>query len=279
MKKISLVIAFLALLFTFAACHLINGDSNAPATPNARLIIVNTSPDAPPLGLFVNQVSIFNNLTYGDSTGYFQVGPGTYVMNIFRTDTTNYYKQDTSIITTDTVLYISDSVTYYKMDTFYIPTDTVIYQADTMVTLQSPVLNLRSGFYYSLFLIDSLNKLQTTFISDSILVAPPADSARLRFFHFSVNAPAFDLAESGGGPVLFSNRTFNDINTAPSYARFSTLPNGTYNFELRLAGTSTVVATLPNVVLNGAKIYTLYSRGFEGGTNAQAISIGVIGNN
>jgi hypothetical protein len=278
LKRILFLIVFLSLLFGFTACNKNSGDSNPPST-NARLIIVNASPDAPPLGLYVNQVSIFSNLTYEDSTGYFEVGPGIYVMNIFKTDTTNYYQQDTTVITTDTVLYVSDSVTYYKMDTFYTPTDTVIYQADTMVTLQSPVVNLKAGFYYSLFLIDSVNKLETTFISDSILAAPTSDSAKLRFFHFSVNAPAFDLAESGGGAVLFSNRTFNDINTAPSYARFSTLHNGTYNLELRLAGTSTVVATLPNVVLGGGKIYTLYSRGSEGGTNAQAISIGIIGNN
>jgi hypothetical protein len=266
--------------FLFAGCHLINGDNAAgPPVNVSRLMIVNTSPNSPPLGLYVNGAAIFNNLTYADSTGYFQVGAGGYIMNIFRTDTTNYYQQDTTFIPTDSVLYVIDSVPYYYVDTIYTPTDTIVYQADTMVTLQSPALTLKTGFYYSLFLIDSVNKLQTTYISDSILKAPGADSVKLRFFHFSPNTPALDLAESGGGPVLFSNRMFNDVKLTPSYADFSYLPSGTYNFEIRLAGTSTVIATMPSVTLSGGKIYTLFAKGFFGGTGNHAPGIGIISNN
>jgi hypothetical protein len=278
LKNIFLVVALVAV-FVFAGCHIINGDTPAPSGLNARLIIVNTSPNSPPLGLYVNGEALFNNLTYADSTGYFQVGPGGYTMNIFKTDTTNYYSQDTTFVQTDSILYVIDSVPFYYVDTIYTPTDSIIYQADTMVTLQSPALTLKAGFYYSLFLIDSVNKLQTTYISDSTLKAPDADSLKLRFFHFCTNEPALDLAESGGGPVLFSNRTFNDVSTTPSYARFSYLPPGTYSFEIRLAGTSTVIATMPSITLNGGKIYTLFAKGFAGGINNQTPAIGIIANN
>ena len=54
---------------------------------------------------------------------------------------------------------------------------------------------------------------------------------------------------------------------------------GTYNFEVHPAGTSTVVYTMPNVVLAEGKIYTIYTKGLVNGTGDQAFGTELIVNN
>jgi hypothetical protein len=100
----------------------------------------------------------------------------------------------------------------------------------------------------------------------------------VRFFHFSPNAPAVDIAVTGG-PVLFSNRKFNDQSTNAALTAFTPLNAGTYNLEVRLAGTSTVALSIPNVTLAAGKIYTVFAKGFAGGTGAQALGAQIITNN
>lgn len=150
------------------------------------------------------------------------------------------------------------------------PTGTMTYVIDGNVTLQ-PNMN------YSVFAVDSVNKIKPAVVMDN-LTAPAAGKAHVRFFHFSPNAPAVDIAVVGG-PVVFSNRTFNDQanNAAPS--AFTPLDAGTYNLEVRLAGTTTRVLSLPGVVLTAGKIYTVFAKGFAGGTGAQALGAQVIVHN
>jgi hypothetical protein len=72
---------------------------------------------------------------------------------------------------------------------------------------------------------------------------------------------------------------FNDQATNASLSNFTPLDAGTYNLEVRLAGTNTVVLSLPNVMLAAGKIYTVFAKGFAGGTGMQALGAQVIVNN
>ena len=54
---------------------------------------------------------------------------------------------------------------------------------------------------------------------------------------------------------------------------------GTYNLEVRAAGTNTVALPLPNITLTAGKIYTVFAKGFLGGAGAQALGAQVIVNN
>jgi hypothetical protein len=76
-----------------------------------------------------------------------------------------------------------------------------------------------------------------------------------------------------GGAVLFGNKTFRQ------YTEFTPLAAATYNLEVRLAGTNTVVLSLPNITLQSGKIYTVFARGFVGGSGAQALGAQIIANN
>jgi hypothetical protein len=87
-----------------------------------------------------------------------------------------------------------------------------------------------------------------------------------------------DIAVTGG-PVVFSSRAFNDQATNAGRSAFTPLDAGNYNLEVRLAGTNTVVLSLPNVALTAGKIYTVFAKGFVGGTGAQALGAQVIVHN
>ena len=150
------------------------------------------------------------------------------------------------------------------------PTTTTTYVIDANVTLEA-------DRNYSVFAIDSVSKIKAALVSDNLSV-PAAGKAHVRFFHFSANAPAVDIAVTGG-PVLFPNRLFNDQSTNAAYVNFTPVDAGTYNLEVRAAGTNTVVLALPNITLTAGKIYTVFAKGFLGGAGAQALGAQIIVNN
>lgn len=128
-----------------------------------------------------------------------------------------------------------------------------------------------SGKNYSVFAIDSLSKISAIVVEDD-LTTPATGKAHVRFIHLSPNAPAVDVALAGGS-VVWSNYEFKDGST------FAPLDAGTYNLEVRLAGTSTVVLPLPNIILTAGKIYTVYAKGFVGGAGNQELGAQIIVNN
>lgn len=81
--------------------------------------------------------------------------------------------------------------------------------------------------------------------------------ARVRFSHTSPDAPPVDVALAGGA-VLFPDVAFRGS------SEYLTVAGGTYDLEVRLAGTDTVVLPLPGVT-------------FEGGVNYEVFAIGLVG--
>ncbi len=125
---------------------------------------------------------------------------------------------------------------------------------------------------YSLFAIDVVAKLSVVVLGDD-LTPPAAGKAHVRFVHLSPDAPAVDIAIAGSGTVVFGNTGFK------GFTGFTSLNVGTYNLDVRLAGTSTVVLVLPAITLQAGKIYTVFAKGLVQGTGAQALGAEVILNN
>jgi hypothetical protein len=140
----------------------------------------------------------------------------------------------------------------------------------TSTTVISANLTLAPGVSYSVFAVDSVSKIAPLVLTDD-LTAPAAGKAHVRFVHLSPNAPAVDIAVAGG-PVLFSNRAFKQS------AGFTPVDAGTYNLEVRIAGTATVVLPLSGIALQTGKIYTVFARGFVGGSGAQGLGAEIIVN-
>ena len=90
---------------------------------------------------------------------------------------------------------------------------------------------------------------------------PEAGKAHVRFVHASPDAPAVDIAVQGG-PVLFSNIAFKEIGD------YMPVDAGTYDLEVRLAGTETVALAVPGLALADGTVYTVFAMGLAGGDPA-----------
>jgi hypothetical protein len=102
----------------------------------------------------------------------------------------------------------------------------------------------------------------TPFADDNTQIA---DRARIRFIHASPNAPAVDITLADG-TVLFGNTTFRNS------AGYTAVPGGTYDLQVRLAGTTTVVLEVPGVAVANNTVISVYAMGLVGGQGAQALA-------
>jgi LPXTG-motif cell wall-anchored protein len=84
----------------------------------------------------------------------------------------------------------------------------------------------------------------------------------VRFVHASPDAPAVDIAVANGGPVLFSNVPFKGVGD------YLPVDAGTYDLEVRVAGTETVALSVPGVALADSTVYTVFAMGLAGGEPA-----------
>jgi len=143
--------------------------------------------------------------------------------------------------------------------------------AGTGTTVVNADLTLSTGAHYTVFACDSVSRITPLVLTDD-LTAPATGKAHVRFVHLSPNAPAVDVALQGGA-VLFPNTAFK------GHSAFTPVDAGSYDLEVRLAGTGTVVLPLPGVTLQAGKIYTVFAKGFVGGAGAEALGAQVIVNN
>ncbi|MEI6312870.1 MAG: DUF4397 domain-containing protein [Bacteroidota bacterium] len=141
----------------------------------------------------------------------------------------------------------------------------------TSTTVINADLTFEKDKNYSIFAVDSLSKISAIVLTDD-LTAPASGKAHVRFVHLSPNAPAVDVAVASSGAVVFGNKSFKE------YTAFTPLDAGSYNLDVRVAGTTTVALTLPTITLEAGKIYTVYAKGFIGGTGAQALGAEIIVN-
>jgi hypothetical protein len=141
----------------------------------------------------------------------------------------------------------------------------------TTTTVIDATLDLQRRASYSVFATGAVANIAPLVLTDDL--TPPAPGmAHVRFVHLSPDAPAVDVAVQGGA-VVFGNRAFRE--STP----FTPLPAGSYDLEVRLAGTNTVVVPLPGIALQAGKIYTVFAKGFVAGSGDQALGAQIIVNN
>ncbi|WP_124065081.1 DUF4397 domain-containing protein [Clostridium sp. E02] len=83
------------------------------------------------------------------------------------------------------------------------------------------------------------------------------DKAMVRFLHLSPNAPAVDITLPDG-TVVFDDVSFKQITPYREVTPMN------YTLEVRPAGTSDVVLSVPDVGLESGKNYTVYAIGLVG---------------
>jgi hypothetical protein len=143
--------------------------------------------------------------------------------------------------------------------------------AGTSTSVINADLSFTKDMNYTIFAVDTLDNIGALVLEDD-LSAPASGQAHVRFVHLSPNAPAVDITTSAGG-MVFPDNSFKE------FTAFTPLAAGSYDLEVRVAGTTTVALALPGIALEDGKIYTIFARGLLGGTGAQALGAQIIVNN
>jgi hypothetical protein len=129
--------------------------------------------------------------------------------------------------------------------------DTAVIDADA---------TLAAGKDYTIVAVGKVADIQPAVFEDNN-AAPAAGKAHVRVIHASPDAPAVDVAVKGG-PVLFSDLAF------PEAAGPAPVDAGTYDLEVRAAGTTTVALPIDGVTLQEGKIYSVLAVGLLNGEPA-----------
>lgn len=135
-------------------------------------------------------------------------------------------------------------------------------------------LNLFYGTDYTVVAVETFDSIRPLVLVDDNEL-PEAGQARVRFLHAVPDAPAVDI-KVAGGPFLFQDLTFESVGD------YVTVPMDNYTLEVRVAGSDTVVLSVPNVAFLGGSTYTMLATGLlENGSlstllaedNAQAVTV------
>jgi hypothetical protein len=141
----------------------------------------------------------------------------------------------------------------------------------TTTTVIEANLDLMTNKNYSVFAVNSVANIEAIVLEDD-LTSPAQGKAHVRFIHLSPDAPAVDVTLTDG-TVVFGNKSFKE------FTAFTPLDAGSYDLEVRVAGTTTVALDLPVITVESGKIYTVFAKGLLSGNGAQQLGAEIIVNN
>lgn len=162
----------------------------------------------------------------------------------------------------------------YRVDYFRIPSGVhafSVYQASGINTLTDKNLKLEENKYYSIFITDTLSKMDAVVFRDSSR-APGTDSVRVRFANLSPNVGKVDLYLRYGSTPIAKNIGYKQISEFVSVKAANDVV-----FEVSPAGERTVWAITNKMNLSNGNIYTIWTTGFismttdDGKIRAEAI--------
>lgn len=116
-------------------------------------------------------------------------------------------------------------------------------------------VTLASGSRYTIAATNAVAAIAAQVIEDK----PTADceGAQVRVIHFSADAPAVDVATTGAAPA---DAVVKGL-AYPNATGYVSLPAGSYDLEVRLAGTTTVALPLPGVAVEACNSYSVFAVG------------------
>jgi hypothetical protein len=140
-------------------------------------------------------------------------------------------------------------------------TDTVVTSIDATVD---------AGTKYTIAAIGMLKDIKlTAFVDDG---ATSADQAKLRVVHLSPDTGGVDVALAGQSAA---DAPVKDL-TYPNATDYLALPAGTYDFEVRPTGTTTVALNLPGTALDADTNYTVFAVGLSAAGAPADQALGVV---
>ena len=133
-------------------------------------------------------------------------------------------------------------------------------------------VSLAAGASYTVAATNPVASIQATVFADD--PQPQPDKAKVRIIHLSPDAPAVDVAPDGADPVV-SNLAY------PDATDYLALDGGTYDLEIRPAGTTDVALQLDPVEIANGRAYTVFALGSAAaeplGGNALQVAVAMDG--
>jgi hypothetical protein len=126
-------------------------------------------------------------------------------------------------------------------------------------TTAGPVIDanvtVAAGKMYTIAATGPVSAITAQVIADA--PSPSCTTAQVRVVHFSADAPAVDVATTGAAPAdaVVKNLAY------PTPTLYLDLPAGSYDLEVRLAGTTTVALPLPGVTIAKCNSYSVFAVG------------------
>ena len=117
-------------------------------------------------------------------------------------------------------------------------------------------LPFEAGVSYTAAAVNTLANIEPILLVDDNTLDP--NRGRLRFVHASPNAPAVDIAIKDG-PIIYRDVEFKEAGV------YRQGPAGTFDIEVRLAYTETVVLEVPDVTITANKVLTVFAIGIVEG--------------
>ena len=128
-----------------------------------------------------------------------------------------------------------------------------------------PSLAVESGKDYTVAAQGKVANIEAKVFVDNN-AAPTAGKAHIRVVHLSPDAPNVDIFAEGAG-VVVPNLAFKEASD------YLPLGAGSYNLQVRAAGSSTAVLSLPNTNLEAGKVYTAIAIGLASGEPALSVKL------
>ena len=151
-----------------------------------------------------------------------------------------------------------------------------VNQATTSSILLAGNIALAANNHYSAIVYDSVAILKGDIFQDD-RSDPPAGKAFVRFFNYVSGTPSLDIIKAGNtSNKLFTSRTYLDHKNTGSYISYTAIDPGPFSVSAVVAGTNVLITQLPSFEATAGKSYTLVLRGFNKGTNAQAVFLSPI---
>ncbi len=134
-------------------------------------------------------------------------------------------------------------------------------------------VTVAAGARYTIAATNAVASITAQVLEDK--PSPDCDTASVRVVHFSADAPAVDVATTGSDPAdaVVKNLEY------PNATGYVALPAGSYDLEVRLAGTTTVALPLPGVAVDACNAYSVFAIGSAAspavGGNALQVAVAV----
>jgi hypothetical protein len=147
----------------------------------------------------------------------------------------------------------------------------VFYQSGTTTLVAKDTVSLPANHVYTLFLANLKANPDFILTTDS-LAKPASGTISVRLVNASPDAGAVDLVVKGASNKIIQNATYKTV--SPFTAATVT---ATDSLQVRQAGTTTVLATVPASNLAGSAVYTVWLYGLANtAVAAQKLKAGIM---